>query len=116
MKATGISIYRLVIPVFVIAAVLACGLFAFDQYYLPQANRKQEALRNIIKGKPAQTTSILIRNGSSASSTPASRTGSSTTSSSIRTRTPSPTSASSNSTPRPLPSPSASSPARGLES
>jgi LPS export ABC transporter permease LptG/LPS export ABC transporter permease LptF len=56
MKATGISIYRLVIPVVMIAAVLACGLFAFDQYYLPQANRKQEALRNIIKGKPAQTT------------------------------------------------------------
>ena len=56
MKATGISIYRLVIPVVVIAAALACGLFAFDQYYLPQANRKQEALRNTIKGKPAQTT------------------------------------------------------------
>jgi LPS export ABC transporter permease LptG len=56
MKATGISVYRLVIPVFVISAILACGLFAFDQYYLPQANRKQEALRNIIKGKPAQTT------------------------------------------------------------
>lgn len=56
MKATGISIYRLVIPVLVISAVLACGLFAFDQFYLPQANRKQEALRNIIKGRPAQTT------------------------------------------------------------
>ncbi len=56
MKATGISVYRLVIPVIVIAAVLAGGLFAFDQFYLPQANRKQEALRNIIKGKPAQTT------------------------------------------------------------
>ena len=56
MKATGISIYRLVIPVVMIAAILACGLFAFDQYYLPQANRRQEALRNIIKGKPAQTT------------------------------------------------------------
>ncbi|WP_263354355.1 LptF/LptG family permease [Acidicapsa acidisoli] len=56
MKATGISLYRLVIPVFVISALLAAGLFAFDQYYLPQANRKQEALRNIIKGKPAQTT------------------------------------------------------------
>jgi len=56
MKATGISIYRLVIPVIVISAALAGALFAFDQYYLPQANRKQEALRNIIKGKPAQTT------------------------------------------------------------
>ena len=56
MKATGISIYRLVIPVVVISAILACVLFAFDEYYLPQANRRQEALRNIIKGKPAQTT------------------------------------------------------------
>ena len=56
MKATGISIYRLVIPVIVIAGILAGVLFAFDQSYLPQANRKQEALRNIIKGRPAQTT------------------------------------------------------------
>ncbi len=56
MKATGISIYRLVIPVFIIAAILSCALFAFDQYYLPQANRRQEALRNVIKGRPAQTT------------------------------------------------------------
>ncbi len=56
MKATGISVYRLVIPMLAISVVLAGGLFAFDQYYLPQANRKQEALRNIIKGRPAQTT------------------------------------------------------------
>ena len=56
MKATGISLYRLVIPVLVISVILAAGLFAFDQFYLPQANRKQEALRNIIKGRPAQTT------------------------------------------------------------
>jgi len=56
MKATGISIYRLVIPVVVIAGILAGGLFEFDQYFLPQANRKQEALRNEIKGRPPQTT------------------------------------------------------------
>ncbi len=55
MKATGISLYRLVVPVVSIAAVLSVCLFLFDQYYLPQANRKQEALRNIIKGRPAQT-------------------------------------------------------------
>ena len=57
MKATGVSLYRLVIPIVSIAAVLSIGLFLFDQYYLPQANRKQEALRNIIKGKPPQTVS-----------------------------------------------------------
>jgi len=55
MKATGISLYRLVIPIVSIAAILSLTLFLFDQFYLPQANRKQEALRNIIKGKPPQT-------------------------------------------------------------
>jgi LPS export ABC transporter permease LptG/LPS export ABC transporter permease LptF len=55
MKATGISLYRLVVPVVSIAAVLSIALFLFDQYYLPQANRRQEALRNIIKGRPPQT-------------------------------------------------------------
>ncbi len=55
MKACGISLYRLVIPIVSIAAILSVSLFLFDQYYLPYANRKQEALRNIIKGKPAQT-------------------------------------------------------------
>ena len=55
IKATGISLYRLVIPIVSIAVCLAVALFLFDQYYLPQANRRQEALRNVIKGRPAQT-------------------------------------------------------------
>ncbi|MGA2249690.1 LptF/LptG family permease [Terracidiphilus sp.] len=55
MKATGISLYRLVIPIVSIAALLAVCLFAFDELYLPQANRKQEALRSTIKGRPPQT-------------------------------------------------------------
>ncbi|MGD0294331.1 MAG: LPS export ABC transporter permease LptG [Terracidiphilus sp.] len=55
MKASGISLYRLVIPILLIAFILSLSLFLFDQYYLPQANRRQEALRNIIKGKPPQT-------------------------------------------------------------
>ncbi len=55
MKATGISLYRLVVPIVSIAAILAFCLFLFDQFYLPQANRRQEALHNIIKGKPPQT-------------------------------------------------------------
>ena len=55
MKACGISLYRLVIPIVSIAGLLAVGLFLFDQFYLPQANRRQEALHNIIKGRPPQT-------------------------------------------------------------
>lgn len=55
MKATGISLYRLVIPIVSIAAILAVSLFLFDEFYLPQANRRQEALRSTIKGRPPQT-------------------------------------------------------------
>ena len=55
IKATGISIYRIVTPVIVAAAVLAVGLFFADQFYLPRTNKRQEALHNQIKGKPAQT-------------------------------------------------------------
>lgn len=55
MKATGISLYRITVPVLAIAAILSVSLFMFDELYLPQANRRQEALRNVIKGKPAET-------------------------------------------------------------
>ncbi len=55
MKATGISLYRVMVPILVVAAMLAVALFLFDESYLPAANRRQEALRSIIKGRPAQT-------------------------------------------------------------
>lgn len=55
MKATGVSLYRVVAPVIVMAAIISCALFAFDEGYLPAANRRQEALLSVIKGKPAQT-------------------------------------------------------------
>ena len=55
IKATGISLYRVIVPVLLASAVLATGLFFFDQFYLPHANKRQDALRNQIKGKPAQT-------------------------------------------------------------
>jgi LPS export ABC transporter permease LptG/LPS export ABC transporter permease LptF len=55
MKATGISLYRVIVPILLISALLAVALFLFDESYLPAANRRQEALRSIIKGRPAQT-------------------------------------------------------------
>src|SRR5271168_2138137 len=55
MKATGISLYRVALPVLVIALIVAGALFAFNETYVPTANRRQEALRSVIKGKPAQT-------------------------------------------------------------
>jgi LPS export ABC transporter permease LptG/LPS export ABC transporter permease LptF len=55
MKATGVSVYRIIVPVLVIAGALAGALFFFDQLYLPQSNKRREALRNRIEGRPAQT-------------------------------------------------------------
>jgi LPS export ABC transporter permease LptG len=54
-KACGVSLYRLALPVFLCGAALSVGLFAFDHYYVPGANRQQEALRAEIKGKPTRT-------------------------------------------------------------
>ncbi len=55
MKAAGVSLYRIVTPVLLLTCIIAVSLFAFDEFYLPAANRRQEALRSVIKGKPAQT-------------------------------------------------------------
>jgi LPS export ABC transporter permease LptG/LPS export ABC transporter permease LptF len=54
-KACGISLYRLALPILVMSLLLSGGLFAFDHYYVPDANRKQDAIRKEIKGKPVQT-------------------------------------------------------------
>jgi lipopolysaccharide export LptBFGC system permease protein LptF len=37
------------------SSFLSGGLFAFDHYYVPEANRRQDALRNEIKGRAVQT-------------------------------------------------------------
>jgi LPS export ABC transporter permease LptF/LPS export ABC transporter permease LptG len=55
MKATGISLYRIIIPVLVATILISAALFAFDEFYLPAANRRQEALLSVIKDKPSQT-------------------------------------------------------------
>ena len=55
MKATGVSLYRIITPVLIVTLLISVGLFAFDEVYLPTANRRQEALLSVIKNKPAQT-------------------------------------------------------------
>ena len=54
-KACGVSAYRLAVPVLLASTVLSGALFAFDHYYVPDANRRQDALRSVIKGKAPQT-------------------------------------------------------------
>ncbi len=55
MKSSGISLYRIIAPVLVVTLLISAGLFIFDEFYLPAANRRQEALLSIIKDKPTQT-------------------------------------------------------------
>jgi LPS export ABC transporter permease LptF/LPS export ABC transporter permease LptG len=54
-KASGISLYRLCLPLVLAGVILAAGMFVLDDTYLPYANQRQDALRNQIKGRPAQT-------------------------------------------------------------
>ena len=54
-KAAGISLYRISLPLLLAGSALAAGLVVLDSTYLPYANQRQDALRNRIKGRPAQT-------------------------------------------------------------
>ncbi len=54
-KSCGVSIHRLAIPVLLTSLSLSVLLFAFDYYYVPEANRRQDAIRAEIKGRPVQT-------------------------------------------------------------
>ena len=54
-KACGVSMYRLTVPILVGGFLLSGGLFAFDHYWVPGADRIQDAIRAEIKGRPAQT-------------------------------------------------------------
>ncbi len=54
-KAGGVSVHRLAAPVLIASLIISFLLFAFDQYYIPEANRRQEMLRAEIKKKPVAT-------------------------------------------------------------
>jgi LPS export ABC transporter permease LptF/LPS export ABC transporter permease LptG len=55
IKASGVSLYRLSVPLLLAGVVLAGTLVILDDIYLPYANQRQDALRNQIKGRPPQT-------------------------------------------------------------
>jgi LPS export ABC transporter permease LptG len=54
-RACGVSLFRLAMPILLTSFVLSGALFAFDYYYLPAANRRQDKLRDQIKNRPTQT-------------------------------------------------------------
>ena len=50
-KACGISLYRLALPILLGSMIFCGGLFAFNYQYVPAANLRQDALRDVIKGR-----------------------------------------------------------------
>ena len=55
IKASGISLYRLAVPLLLAGLALAGTMVVLDDTYLPYANQRQDALHNLIKGRPPQT-------------------------------------------------------------
>jgi len=54
-RACGVSLHRLSAPILIGSILLSGGLFAFNYYYVPAANLRQQKLRDIIKGRTTQT-------------------------------------------------------------
>ncbi len=61
MKAGGWSLYRIALPVLLISGLICSGIFFMQDYILPYANIRQDALRNEIKGRPPQTFATKAR-------------------------------------------------------
>jgi len=55
IKSAGISLYRISVPILVGAGLFSASMFLLGNNYLPETNQQQDAIRNQIKGKPAQT-------------------------------------------------------------
>jgi LPS export ABC transporter permease LptG/LPS export ABC transporter permease LptF len=55
LKACGVSLHRLAVPVILAGSVISMALFTFDHYIIPDANVIQDGIRLQIKGKPVQT-------------------------------------------------------------
>ena len=55
IKASGISLFRLAVPLLLAGLSVAATLVLLDDTYLPYASQRQDALHNQIKGRPPQT-------------------------------------------------------------
>ena len=61
MKACGISVYRLILPVIFIAGLVSVFSFGLQERVLPSANKKAEEIWNGINDIPARSYSFLDR-------------------------------------------------------
>ncbi len=55
LKASGVSVYRLLVPVITVAGALCALQFGLDATWLPALNQRQNELHARIKGQPPQS-------------------------------------------------------------
>ena len=61
MKACGISLYRVALPMVGAALIAGGALFLLEETVLGPSNRRAEALRHVIRGGSPQTFDVLLR-------------------------------------------------------
>lgn len=61
MKACGISLYRVAVPMLVGAVFAGAALFVLEQSVLGPANRRAEAIRHVMRGGSPETFDVLNR-------------------------------------------------------
>ena len=58
LKAGGISVYRAAGPVLALGAAVCLAMFGASEYVLPPMSREATRYLNVIKGRPAQSSSV----------------------------------------------------------
>ena len=61
MKACGISLYRVAVPMLIGAIAAGSLLFGLEQTILGPANRRAETIRRVMRGLPSDTPDVLSR-------------------------------------------------------
>jgi lipopolysaccharide export system permease protein len=61
MLASGVSIYRIIVPLLVIGLLISLVMFGLNEFIVPMANRLAEESKRIIKGKPDQSSMAKIQ-------------------------------------------------------
>ncbi len=62
MRACGISLYRMAMPLFAIALVLSGGLFLLEERVLARTNRRADELNDLIRDRASRTLNVANRN------------------------------------------------------
>jgi len=55
MKASGISLYRIAVPILGVAALICVGVFLMQDRILPTSNKKAMEIKDVIKKGPSKT-------------------------------------------------------------